>query len=55
MTHASSCVYDSVRRFLSNGITVSVVTSDAYTAHNLPAAPEEASYSHTQTYRKWQG
>lgn len=50
--------------FLSNSITVSAVTPDMYTAHNLPAAPEKVSYSQggstghrhtiTETYSRWQ-
>lgn len=50
--------------FLSNRITVSALTPDLYTAHNLPPVPEEASYSqggnslhgHTiaETYSSWQ-
>ena len=55
--------------FLSNNITVSAVTSDLYTACNLPAAPgegeeEEVSHSQggstrhrhtvTETYGRWQ-
>lgn len=50
--------------FLSNSITLSAVTPDMYTAHNLPAAPEEVSHSQggntrhrhtiTQTYSRLQ-
>ncbi len=31
--------------FLSSSITVSAVTPDTYTAHNLPTVPEEVSHS----------